>query len=119
DETERYLDRLAETQQALDPESLKTALIVLARDTWTRTRHVLRQIASIPRELGWTAVYLLVGAATLAIAGYFVVLLMVDARTNRRVREQIARSQHAEASAAALMLADALERAATPRGYLR
>lgn len=119
DETERYLDRLAETQQTLAPESLKTALIVLARDTWTRTRHVLRQIASVPRELGWTAVYLVAGAAALAVAGYFALLLIMDARTNRRVREQLSRSQHADEPAAALMLADALERAATPRGYLR
>src|SRR5690606_12480839 len=118
-ETERYLDRLAETQQTLDPESLKTALVILARDTWTRMRHLLRQAASLPRELGWTAVYLLAGAIALAIGGYLVLLLIADAHTNRRVRRQLARAQHATSRSAALMLADALERAATPRGYFR
>ena len=118
-ETERYLDRLAETQQTLDPESLKTALVILARDTWTRTRHLLRQVASLPRALGWTAVCLLAGAIVLAIGGYLAFVLIADVHTNRRVRQQLARAQHATGKIAALILADALERAATPRGYFR
>ncbi len=118
-DTDRYLDRLAQTGSTLDPDSIKTQLIVTARDAWMQTRHVLKYVAQLPRTLGWTMFYFTLAAALVLVAAYFAYLLVVDWRSNREIRSALARSRAADARAGVLILAEALESAATPRGYGR
>lgn len=123
-ETDRYLERLAATQVELNPESLKTAVIVTARDLWMQSRHLLRRIAEIPRAMGWATFYVLMAVAITAVAAtaaaaYFIALALADWASNRTIRSTLARSAHAETRLATVMLAAAMEDAATARGYDR
>lgn len=118
-ETDRYLQRLATTNQELDPESLRTAAIVAAKDLWMQSRHLLNRLAAIPSMLGWTALYLLVVVFVLAAAGYVLALAWCDWRCNLAIRRTLARSERADTRSATMLLAEAVESAAALRGYER
>jgi protein-glutamine gamma-glutamyltransferase len=118
-ETDRYLERLASTSVELDPESLKTAVIVAAKEMWTQSRHLFKSMAAVPRALGWTMLYILAGGFGLVLMGYLIALGVTDWRSNRGIRNTLARSERADTRSATVLLAEAVESAAAPRGYVR
>ena len=118
-ETDRYLERLAATNLELDPESLKTAVIVAAKEIWTQSRHLLKRLAEVPRALGWTTLYILIGGVALVLIGYLGALAVTDWRSNRSIRNALARSERADTRAATVLLAEAVQVAAASRGYER
>ena len=118
-ETDRYLERLAATNLELDPESLKTAVIVAAKEIWIQSRHLLKRFAEVPRALGWTTLYILIGGVALVLTGYLGALAVTDWRSNRSIRNALARSERADTRAATVLLAEAVQVAAASRGYER
>lgn len=116
---ERYLDRLAQTSELLDPESLKTSVIVGARETWRQARLALQAIADLPRRLGWYLPAIMLGLAAVAVLAYLAALLIADAVNNNRVRRTLQQAASGDVGTATLLLAQALHVAAQPRGFGR
>jgi protein-glutamine gamma-glutamyltransferase len=118
-ETDRYLERLAATSLELDPEGLRTAVIVATKDLWMQSRHLLKRVAGLPGALGWTTLYILIGGLALVLMGYLMALAVTDWRSNRSIRDALARSERADTRSATVLLAEAVELAAASRGYAR
>lgn len=116
---DRYLERLAQTSELLEPESVTAVAAHVARDAWRSSRRAINQIVEAVRARG---VMLAVGTvATFALigAGYLALLALADAFDNRDVRRLHAHARQADANQATLMTAQALERSGLHRGFER
>jgi len=118
DETDRYLERLADTSAQLSPQALRTELLQIARDTWSSARHlqlVLTRWAM--RVLPW----LPLAAALLALGWMSWIVARLawrDTRERREVARLLDRAQ-ADQGGAVLSLAQALELTYGSRGCTR
>jgi hypothetical protein len=84
-----------------------------------QSRHLLKRLAEVPRALGWTTLYILIGGVALVLIGYLGALAVTDWRSNRSIRNALARSERADTRAATVLLAEAVQVAAASRGYER
>jgi transglutaminase-like putative cysteine protease len=116
--TDRYLDRQAETSAALTPDSFRAAFAQLARDIWHAVRVAQQRLAQlVARIVPWLPLIALVAILVWLVLRATVMALQ-DLR-ERRTIEQLLRDARADAAVAALRLAEALERACTSRGLPR
>jgi hypothetical protein len=114
-----YLERLAQTNELLDPRALKTQVARIARDAWQGLRQAMRAIEQVPRALGWILpAALLLGAMVSALA-YLAILASVDWLENRDLRATLSRAAEGDARNATLLTARALQAATAPRGAER
>jgi transglutaminase-like putative cysteine protease len=118
-ELDRYLERLAEEQQTIDPDGIKTQVISLLRDAWVTTRHVLKHTTEKTRALGWWLPIILVAAAIVVIAAYLLWQLTLDVRSNRNARALLQPRNNSVGRDAVIAAAEALQIAASPRGFAR
>jgi len=118
-ELDRYLDRLAQERQTVDPESLPAQAIEAVRDGWSAMRHASRWITEQAGLLGWWLPFGLVTAVICAALTYLLWQLRADVYANRQVQLLLARQQDANKQAAVLATATALELAAASRGFER
>jgi|HigsolmetaAR201D_1030396.scaffolds.fasta_scaffold01591_7 transglutaminase-like putative cysteine protease len=116
---ERYLERLAQTSELLDPEALTTTLAEAMRDAWRSMRWALHSLVAEIRLAGWRLLVGLAGVVALLALGYVAVLAIADGLDNRRVRETLSRARSAETGAAVLLAVGALEAAGQQRGFAR
>lgn len=115
EQLDRYLERLSQTSQALDPQSLRTTVIELARESWVSVRSVLRQINELPAQLGWRLPVLIAVALLMVLIGRLLLLTRRDMIENGKVRRLVAGS-NGPGRRALLDLSDALQIAAASRG---
>jgi len=115
-ETDRYLDRLADTSEQVSPASLRTELLRIARDAWSAARHLQRVLAdAVLRALPWLPLLaLLLGLAW--TIGTIVLLAWRDTRESRAVALLL---RQAEGGSSATSLAQALELTLSSRGLPR
>ena len=115
---DNYLERMADTSAQLSPQSLRTALLRAARDSWDTLRHLQRQLVRWTMGmLPWLPLWVVLCAATWAVA-----LLVRAAWRDARERVAVARSLDAARSGsadAAAALAAAMEIALGARGVPR
>jgi len=116
--TDRYLQRMADTSAQLAPQSLRTAWLEIARDAWTRARHLQRVLAEmLARALPWLP---LVAAA--GLLAWSVLLLAWLAWRDARERVAITRllaAARTDAGHALQHLAAAIELTFASRGAPR
>jgi transglutaminase-like putative cysteine protease len=118
DETDRYLERLADTSAQLSPQALRTELLQIARDAWSNARHlqhVLMGLAMrvLPRLPLVAALLALVWATWIAAR-----LAWRDTRERREVARLLDQAQ-GDHGGTVLSLAQALELAYGSRGCAR
>lgn len=116
---DEYLGRLAQTHELLDPNAFETRAIHFARDAWRGTREIMRAVVSVPLELGWIVPAALVIGAIVAALAYLALLALSDALANHELRRTLKRAGSASERDATLLIARALEDAATRRGVER
>ena len=118
-ETDRYLERMADTAAALDPHAVKTAVIAAASDTWHLLRALQWQLLSALQALGWWLPALLLGAAILALCVWLLRLWLLDWMHNRRVLRLLGQAAATQGAEAALHAAAALEQSCDARDAAR
>ena len=117
-ETDRYLEREAATRALLEPQSLGTELIQLARAAWDTLRNVQHALAdAVRRALPWLPL-LVLGAASFWLLATLARRAFADLRERAAVRRLLQAAQR-EPARAAVALAQALESALAPRGHAR
>ena len=116
---DRYLERLAQNQALLAPESISAAITRELRDSWLAMRDSMSAIVDRIEALGWTLVAWVVGGATTLVLLYVAALASVDGLENRAVRASLARTETADDPEAVLLTAQALETAGAQRGFAR
>ena len=118
DETDHYLQRLADTSAQLSPRALRTELLQIARDAWSSARHLQHVLMRwAMRVLPW----LPLAAALLALlwtCWTVARLAWRDTRERREVARLLDQSQ-GEHGGAVLSLAQALELTYGSRGCTR
>jgi transglutaminase-like putative cysteine protease len=116
--TDRYLERIADTSAQLSPQSLRSALLQMARDAWASARHLQRVLVdAVQRVLPWLpliAVSLLLAWLAKKVA----VQAWCDARERADVKRLLAAAQR-DVGHAVVPLALALECALGSRGVPR
>jgi len=108
-QTDRYLDRRAQTAEMLNPGSVKSAALAAMRDIWHLLRSAQWQAAQALQSLGWWLPALLLLALLLAPGIHLLRLRLMDRAHNRRVLQLLGRAQRAAPGEAALWMAAALE----------
>jgi transglutaminase-like putative cysteine protease len=117
--TDGYLQRMAQTSAQLSPQSLRTALLQTARDSWSLWRHLQRQVMRwAVQALPWIPPAALFGTVAW---GAFVLGLLAwrDARERARVVHLLAAARGANGIDTAAHLAQAIELALASRGWAR
>lgn len=119
DQLDSYLDRLARTNELLDPTGTRTQVSRIASATWRATREALRSVSEFPRQLGWLLpMSLLLGVAAIALT-YLAIVAAADWVANQDVRSTLTRATSVDARNATLMTARALQDTTAPRGVQR
>jgi len=118
-ETGRYLEQAARHAQALDPRSLKTALLGQLNDGWKQLRHLLRQTAAALEGLRYVWPLLLVLGLLLWPALQLLRLWQADRQGNREVQRLLAQAAAAAPPQRILATAEALQATLASRGAAR
>jgi transglutaminase-like putative cysteine protease len=119
DQLDGYLDRLAQTNELLDPRALKTQVARIARNAWQDARQVMRTITQVPRALGWILPAALVLGVLVSGVAYLAIMAIVDGLENRELRAALSRAVAGDARDATLLTAQVLQTATAPRGTER
>jgi transglutaminase-like putative cysteine protease len=114
-----YLDRLAQTRELLEPDTLGTQLTLLTRDTWRAIRFALRQLSNLVRAMGWLLPLGVVAAAMSLLALSALGIAVADWFDNLRIRRILDSLHRADDRAATLLLATSMERTLAPRALGR
>lgn len=116
--TDRYLERMADTSAQLAPQSLRTTLLQLAHDAWTRARHLQKLLAGwLERALPWAPLVALAGWLAWGM-GVLALLAWRDTR-ERNVVARLLAAVPADPQRALQNMAAAIELAFGSRGWPR
>jgi transglutaminase-like putative cysteine protease len=114
EQTDGYIERLAETEHELDPGSLRDMTLVAIKDAWSLLRHLQRWIAGQLISLGWWFPVIPVLLALLWLCVLLGRRWLQDLKGNAQVRDLL-RGSPSDGREAVLQMAEALSRVCAPR----
>jgi transglutaminase-like putative cysteine protease len=118
EQTDSYLQRLAQTTHEIDPGSVRDLLIGAIGDAWSRLRHLQRQLMAQIGALGWWTVVIPLGLFAVSLAGLLGRRWYQDLRANARIRTLL-RNLPSDQRAAVLRAAEALSSMSAARSLAR